>query len=120
MSATPCCQKAASVVGILGAFLVVGLLIYVMKQATPAPALNAERAAERKKALAEIRDVNARAMVTYETVDASNRTVRLAINRAMELTIQEYKNPVTARAGLIARFEKANPAPPPKPPEPAK
>jgi hypothetical protein len=42
--------------------------------------------------------------------------VRLKIERAMELTIEEYKNPSAARTGLIARAEKAAAAPP-KPPE---
>jgi len=109
-------QKIISSVAVLGAFLVVGVLVLVMKNSTPAPALNAARVQERKAALAELRDANAKALGSYEAVDASKQTVRLAVERAMELTIEEYKNPAAARTSLIARAEKAN-EPPPKPPE---
>lgn len=116
MSSTPCCQKSASFLGVLGAFLVVGLLIYVMKQYTAAPPLDTARVAERKAALAELRDTGAKALNTYDWQDQGKGIVRLTAERAMELTIQEYKNPAAARSNLIARAAKANEAPP-KPPE---
>jgi hypothetical protein len=116
MNDTPCCQKAASFVGILGAFLVVGLLIFVMKQAITSPQLNEARVRERKTALGEIRDANAKALNNYEIVDPNTNSVRLTVERAMELTIEEYKNPTAARTSLVARAERAN-VPPPKPPE---
>jgi hypothetical protein len=116
MNGTPSSQKTASFVGILGAFLVVGVLVYAMKYYTrPAP-LNQARIEERKKALAEIRADDARGLNTYEVTDVGKGLVRLKIERAMELTIEEYKNPSAARTGLIARAEKAAAAPP-KPPE---
>lgn len=116
MSSTPCCQKSASFLGVLGAFLVVGLLIYVMKQYTAAPPLDTARIAERKAALAELRDTSSKALNTYDWQDQGKGIVRLTAERAMELTIQEYKNPAAARSNLIARAAKANEAPP-KPPE---
>ena len=109
-------QKILSAFGILGAFLVVGVLLLVMKSSTPTPSLNAARAQERKIALAEIRDSSVKALSTYEVMDATKKAVRLTVNRAMELTIEEYKNPVMARSNLVARAEKAS-EPPPKPPE---
>jgi hypothetical protein len=116
MNDTPSSQKTASFVGILGAFLVVGMLVYAMKYYTrPAP-LNQARVEERKKALAELREADAKSLTSYEVIDAGKGTVRLKIDRAMELTIDEYKNPAAARTNLIARAEKAS-APPPKPPE---
>ena len=116
MSDNSCCQKSASFIGILGAFLVVGVLVYAMKQYTrPAP-LNTARIEERKKALAEIRAESERGLHSHEVVDAGKGVVRLKIDRAMELTVEEYKNPSTARANLIARAEKAS-APAPKAPE---
>jgi hypothetical protein len=109
-------QRTASFIGILGAILVVAFLVYAMKRyVAPAP-LNQARIEERKKALTEIRAENQRALNTYEVIDPGKGTLRLRIDRAMELTVQEYKNPMVARAGLIARAEKAS-APPPKPPE---
>jgi hypothetical protein len=109
-------QKIASALGILGAFLVVGMLLMVMKGSTPVPALNEARVNERKAALAEIRDTTAKSLQSYEMVDPSKKTMRLSVERAMELTIEEYKNPGAARSNLVARAEKAN-EPPPKPPE---
>jgi hypothetical protein len=109
-------QKTVTFLGILGAFLVVFGLVGVMKYYTrPAP-LNQARIDERKKALAEIRAEEARGLSTYEVTDAGKGIVRLKIDRAMELTIDEYKNPAAARTNLIARAEKAA-AVPPKPPE---
>jgi len=116
MNNTPCCQKAASVIGIIGAFLVVALLVYVMKQAVAPPPLNMTRAQERKNALAEIRETSAKALANYKITDPNTKSVRLTVERAMDLTIEEYKNPGAARSNLVARAEKAN-VPPPKPPE---
>lgn len=120
MNGSPCCQKTASFFGILGAFLVVGILVYAMKQYTrPAP-LNQARITERKTALAEIRSEAAKGLSTYEVTDAGKGIVRLKIERAMELTLEEYKNPATARSGLIARAEKAAAVPPKAPEAPSK
>jgi len=120
MNGTPSSQKTASFLGILGAFLVVGVLVYAMKHYTrPAP-LNQARIEERKKALSEIRGEEAKGLNTYEVTDAGKGLVRLKIDRAMELTIEEYKNPAAARSGLIARAEKAAAAPPKAPEAPNK
>lgn len=109
-------QKIITFFAILGAFLVVAALVGVMKYYTrPAP-LNQARIEERKKALAELRAEDARGLSTYEVTDAGKGLVRLRIERAMELILEEYKNPAAARTNLIARAEKAA-AVPPKPPE---
>jgi hypothetical protein len=120
MNDTPCCQKTASFVGILGAFLVVGVLVYAMKHYTQPAPLNQVRIEERKKALSEIRGEEAKGLNTYEVTDAGKGLVRLKIDRAMELTIEDYKNPAAARSGLIARAEKAAAAPPKAPEAPNK
>ena len=120
MSESTSGQKVASLFGILGAFLVVGLLVMVMMTLIPAPVLNKDRALERKTALAEMRDADAKALKNYEVIDPAKRTARLAIERAMELTIEEYKNPEAARTNLIARAEKANEPPPKAPEQPSK
>jgi len=109
-------QKIITLFGILGAFLVVLGLVGAMKYYTrPAP-LNQARIEDRKKALAEIRAEEARGLSTYEVTDPGKGLVRLKIDRAIELTIEDYKNPAAARTNLIARAEKAAAAPP-KPPE---
>ncbi len=108
--------KTASFVGVLGAFLVVAVLVYAMKQYTKPAPLNQARIEERKKALAEIRAENEKGLSTYEVTDAGKGIVRLRIDRAMELTVDAYKNPAGARADLTARADKAS-APAPKAPE---
>ena len=110
-------QKAVSFVSILGAFLVVAVLVYAMNYYTrPAP-LNQARSDERKKALGEIRADNEDKLGAYGWQDQGKGLVRLRIDRAMDLTVDDYRNPALARASLIARAEKASVAPP-KPPEP--
>lgn len=109
-------QKILTAAAVLGAFLVVGVLLAVIKSSVPAPALNQARVLERKTALAELRDTSTKALGTYEIVDPAKQSVRLTVERAMELTIEEYKNPAAARASLTARADKAA-APPPKAPE---
>ena len=109
-------QKIVTFLGILGAFLVVAALVGAMKYYTrPAP-LNQARIEERKKTLSELRAEDTRGLSTYEVTDAGKGLVRLKIDRAMDLTIEAYKNPAAARTNLIARAEKAA-AVPPKPPE---
>jgi len=108
--------KFASLIGILGAFLIVGVLVLAMNRSLQPAPLNTARIAERKKALADIRAENEKAIHTYEVIDANKGLVRLRLDRAMELTVQEYKNPAAARATMVARANKAA-EPPPKPPE---
>jgi hypothetical protein len=57
------------------------------------PPLNTARIAERKKALAEIRAENEKAIHSYELLDPGKGFVRLRVDRAMELTVEDYKNP---------------------------
>jgi hypothetical protein len=106
----------AYLVGILGAFLIVGLLIYGMYRFTRPPALDAERAAARAKALAEIRGLDKEALETSAWTDKGKGFVRLRIDDAMKIIEREWKNPGAAHSNLVARVEKAT-APPPKPPE---
>src|SRR5438552_9843610 len=58
------------------------------------------RAEERVKKLKDVRDEDAKAVTTYAWVDKSKGTVRLPIDRAMELTVADLanKNPAPAYA----------------------
>lgn len=116
MSESKCCQKTASFVGVLGALLVVVVLVAAMKHYTKPAPLNQARVDERKKALAEIRAGDQRGLNTYEVTDTGKGIVRLKIDRAMELTVEAYKNPAGAQKELAARADKAS-TPPPKAPE---
>jgi len=114
-----CCSwagKIAYAVAVLGAILIVVFLDRELKKYTAAPAVNAGRAEERAKALAEIRNTEADALNNTGWIDPSKGIVRLKIDDAMKMAEQEWKNPAAARSNLIARVEKANPPPPPPPP----
>ena len=63
---------------------------------------------------ADFKAANHEALENYGWQDPAKGLVRLKIERAMELTVQQWKNPQEARANLISRVEKAT-APPPKP-----
>lgn len=96
--------------------LIFAALVWKMRQyTTPAP-LGAERAAERAKALAEVRAAEAEALNNVGWIDQGKGIVRLPINEAMKLAERKARNPAEARKDLIARVEKAT-ALPPKPPE---
>jgi hypothetical protein len=107
---------AAWSIGIVGTFLLMALLVFAMYHYTRPEPLGADRRQERRQFLTETREADA-ALDSFAWVDQSKGFVRLPIERAMELTLREWQDPVAARANLIRRMEKATEAPPP-PPEP--
>ena len=113
---TNCAGKIAYAIAVLGAILIVVFLDRELKKYTAAPAVNAGRAEERAKALAEIRNTEADALNNTGWIDPTKGIVRLKIDDAMQLVEQKWKNPAAARSDLLARVEKANPPPPPPPP----
>src|SRR5262249_20766964 len=108
-----CRSRGAYAAAILGAFLIVAALVAVMRHYTQPPPLNATRAEERAKALAEIRNAEEDALHNTAWLDQGKGVVRLRIDDAMKLTEQLWQNPAAARSNLIARVDKANPPPPP-------
>ena len=63
------------------------------------------RAEERVKKLKDVRDEEAKALTSYAWVDKSKGTVRLPIDRAMELTVADLANKKPAPAYPIAAPE---------------
>src|SRR6185436_19553333 len=106
-----CAKTFVYVISILGMFAVVGGLAWIMVHADKAAPLNQARAAERAKALTELNQANVEAQNAYGWVDQGKGLVRLPISRAMELTVQNWKNPASARSNLIGRVYKV-PGPP--------
>ena len=99
--------------GLLGAFLIMALLVAAMRHYTrPAP-VGGNRAEERYKNLQELRAANAKILEGYDWQDQAKGAVRLPIERAMELVLQEWRNPAAARSNLDARVDKFFPPPPP-------
>jgi hypothetical protein len=104
------------------AFLVSGFLfagiVVALKWAMPVPAIDADRAAVRIKALAEIRVAETQALNHAGWIDQNRGLVRLPIEVAMQIAEREWQDPAAARSNLTARVEKATapaPAAPAKP-----
>lgn len=118
MNDNSCCKKtkcAVYVIAILGAFLIMAVLVKIMQNKTSS-ALGSDRAEERRKNLVTVRAEADQALKNYGWQDQGKGLVRLPIDRAMEVALQEWQNPQAARSNLIARVEKAT-APAPKAPE---
>ena len=116
-----CCSgRSYSVtVAVVLACLIFVVLVWNMRQyATPAP-VGAERAAERAKALVELRAAEAEALNNVGWVDQAKGVVRLPIADALKLAERQWQNPAQARADLISRVEKATALPPKAPEKPS-
>jgi hypothetical protein len=111
-----CAGKVAWAVAVIGAILIVVFLDRELKRYTAPPPLDAGRAEERSKTLAEIHNTEASDLDHTGWMDPTKGLVRLKIDDAMKLMEQKWKDPAAARKDLIARTEKANPPPPPPPP----
>ena len=102
----------------LGILFAVACLLFVVltaivKFSVSVPAVDADRAALRSKALADLRATEAAALSTAGWVDQDRGIVRLPIETALQLSEKAAQDPAAARADLIARAAKAA-APAPK------
>jgi hypothetical protein len=115
-----CCSRGMSVtMAVVIACLIFAGLVWKMRQyTTPAP-IGAERAAERAKALVELRAAEADALNNAGWIDQTKGLVRLPIAEAMKIAEREWQNPAKARANLLTRVEKANVVPPKAPEKPS-
>ncbi len=121
MKPDSCPQKTglgAYLLGLLGAFLIVALLVRLMQSYTTAPSISATRAAERMQILSDFKTANAPYLDKdkYDWQDQAKGFVRIPIERAKELVLEQWQDPMTARSNLIARAAKQF-AIPPKAPE---
>ena len=115
----PCCvSKTINTIAILGTFLIVGWLAWLMIANKPAP-IGAERGAERRKAAGELKSASSEALSSIGWQDQNKGLVRLPVDVAMQVTVQKSKDPKAARADLMARVEKATATPPKAPEKPS-
>jgi hypothetical protein len=91
----------------VGACFLFVVLAVMVKLSVAVPAINADRAAVRSKALAEIRAAETTALNAAGWADKDRGIVRLPIETAMQLSEKAAQNPAAARADLIARAAKA-------------
>ncbi len=114
----PANGAAAAALGFVIACFIFAALLLAMKPWTRPPAVDADSAAARFKALAELRTAESNELDHPGWIDQSRGIVRLPISVAMQITENEWQNPAAARSNLIARVEKATvpaPAAPAKP-----
>jgi len=109
-------SAAVYFIAIIGTFLIMAWLVSFVRKYTQPPPLNQARIEERRKAFAELEASNAEMLNNYGWVDQGKGLVRLPIARAMDLTVEEWKNPSAARSKLLALAEKSAATPPPAPP----
>jgi hypothetical protein len=113
-------ERAVWPVGV--AFLIACLLfaaiVATVKYSATVPAIDADRAAVRARALAEIRAAETQALNQPGWIDENRGLVRLPISVAMQITEREWQNPAVARSNLTARVEKATAPAPPAPAKP--
>ena len=120
-SKAKCCGTfLAYLIAVVGAFLIVAGLVWIMNSYTKPQPLGEDRAIVRRKALAELRASNIDVLSSYAWQDQAKGIVRLPMvdketggpGRAMELALQLWQNPAAARSNLTARVEKATALPP--------
>jgi hypothetical protein len=100
-------RASAAAIGLILASVIFAVAAVAVKLTVMAPAIDADRAAERSKALAEIRAAEEISLAHPAVIDAKRGIVRLPIETAMTLAAQMWQNPSAARADLNSRAEKA-------------
>jgi hypothetical protein len=100
-------RASAAAIGLIFGSVIFAFITVGIKLTVPAPANDADRAAGRSKALAEIRAAEDISLNHPAVIDAKRGIVRLPIETAMALAAQMWQNPSAARAGLNSRAEKA-------------
>ena len=115
-----CCSKSCSVTAaVVIACLIFAALVWKTRQYTTPTPLGTERAAERAKALGELRAAETDSLQNVGWIDQGKGVVRLPIIDAVKLAEKQWQNPAQARATLNDRVEKAFYVPPPPPPKPS-
>ncbi len=111
-------RAVAYMVVIGGTFLIMAILVLAMVRLTSPPATNEARIQERHKNLRDLQAANAEVLNNYAMEDAAKGVVRLPISRAIEISLQEWKNPAAARTKMLERAKLKFAAPPKAPEKP--
>jgi hypothetical protein len=112
-------RASAAAIGLIIASVIFAFAAVGVKVLLPAPAIDADRAAERTKALVEIRAAEENSLNTSGWIDESRGIMRMPIEIAIQQAAQVWQNPAAARADLIAREEKASAPVPVAPAKPS-
>jgi hypothetical protein len=100
---------------VLAFLLMAGAVWLMIRYTSPLPA-GYFRSEERRTATLEMQSSAQKQLSGYEVLKPDLGQVRLPIDRAMELVVQEWEDPGAGQSALIERWELFNPPPPPLPP----
>ncbi len=95
-----------TVLAAVGTLLIMAWLVWLMRAYTQPPSLAETRAAERMKTKAEFDAANAPLLNGYDWADQAKGFVRVPVERAKELILQEWQNPAAGRSNLLQRAAK--------------
>src|SRR5450432_1879669 len=95
-------SASGAAIAFIAASVIFAVLVVAVKFLVNVPEIDADSAAVRTKALAEIRATEAKAINSFGWADQSRGIVRLPIETAMQMTEQDWQNPAKARADLVA------------------
>jgi hypothetical protein len=109
-------RLGAYAAGLLGTFLIVGFLVWLMQSYTEAPSIVVTRAAERMQIMSEFKAANTPLVENYDWADQAKGFVHVPIERAKEMVLEQWQDPQAGRSNLMARAATEF-APAPKPPE---
>lgn len=90
----------------IAAFCLIGAAAFYFRGAPEGDAYEEQRAVDRTKRLAEVREAEEAKLSKYEWIDKEKGSVRIPIKRAMEITLEEL-----SRKGPAPSAEKAEAAP---------
>ncbi|MGV3772850.1 MAG: hypothetical protein ACO1QB_08110 [Verrucomicrobiales bacterium] len=105
-------------IGVMLLFLLMAYLSRNLYRTHNPGSFNSARAVERKKAREDLQKASGEALKSAGWANEAKGIVRLPIDRAMEITVQQYQNPAGARSNLVERVRKANVPPPAAPAAP--
>jgi len=100
-------RASGAAIGFIIAIVLFVALALGAKLLISVPAVDADRAEMRSKALAEIRANEEKALNTAAVTDRQRGTVQLPIETAMKIAAEKWSTPGAARADLAARVDKA-------------
>src|ERR1017187_9226918 len=112
-------RGSGAAVGFVAGIILFAALAVVVKLSVNIPAIDADRAADRSKALVEMRSAEEKSLNTLGWADQSRGVVRLPIETAMQQAAPAWQNPAAARADLNTRQEKASAELPKAPAKPS-
>ena len=103
-------SASGAAIAFIAGSVIFAVLVVAVKFLVNVPAIDADSAALRTKALFEIHTNEIASLNNVGWADQPRSIVRLPIETAMQMTERNWQNPAAARADLIAREEKASQA----------